>query len=442
MHLRCLNSRILFNRKDGVDAKTSLMYDVLNHTYLVCLTFFLIFYLGVNQFLCKKKRYFILPKNLHHSPMKQSKSRQKSPLPETFDLSDLMPEEEYDNITRLAAAICEVPISLISVLGKETQYFKSNFGLGVDQIPVEHAFCAHTIKSKKEVYIVEDARKNPLFKDNPYVSVENGVVFYAGVPLSRKHHNLPMGALCVIDYKPHVLSQKQIMALTTLGTQVEKLLELRASKVALEHEKAMVADKSERLENIIRSTEVGTWEWSMKTGEVTINKRYAEMIGYTVKELTPFTIDTWHKILHPDDHKLSNNALKACFEDKAEFYDIECRLVHKKGHIVWINDRGKLVKRDNDGKALLMTGTHTDITERKNTEALFKTISDNVPGVVFRYQRIEGSLDMLQYVSKGAVQVWGYEAEEVIKDNLIVWNSIFEEDIAGLLTSIETSATS
>jgi PAS domain S-box-containing protein len=374
--------------------------------------------------------------------MKQSKYKQKSPLPETFDFSDLIPEEEYDNITRLAAAICEVPISLITVLGKETQYFKSNFGLDVDKTPLEHSFCAYAIKDKKQVYVVEDARINPIFKNNPYVKAENGVVFYAGVPLSRKQHHLPVGTLCVIDNKPRELSERQIRALITLGTQVEKLLELRASKAALEKEKAMVADKSERLENIIRSTEVGTWEWSMKTGEVTINKRYAEMIGYTHKELTPFTLDTWHEILHPDDHKLSDNALKDCFDNIAEFYDIECRLVHKKGHIVWINDRGKVVKRDNEGKALLMTGTHTDITERKNTEALFKTISDNVPGVVFRYQRIEGSLDMLQYVSKGAVQVWGYEAEEVIKDNLIVWNSIFKEDIAGLLTSIETSATS
>lgn len=119
---------------------------------------------------------------------------------------------------------------------------------------------------------------------------------------------------------------------------------------------------------IIDGTNVGTWQWNIQSGETRFNKSWAEMIGYTLEELQPTTIQTWINLAHPEDLEKSNLALNACFDGKAEFYDVECRMRHKNGDWVWVLDRGKIFTWTADGKPLMMYGTHTNITEQKQRE--------------------------------------------------------------------------
>lgn len=123
-----------------------------------------------------------------------------------------------------------------------------------------------------------------------------------------------------------------------------------------------------RLAGIIEGTNVGTWEWKVQTGETIFNERWANIIGYTLEELKPISIDTWMKLIHPDDQKASKEQLKAHFRGEKEYYDFESRMKHKNGEWVWVHDRAKVVSWTNDGKPLLMLGTHQDITERKRNE--------------------------------------------------------------------------
>ncbi|MCP4149304.1 MAG: diguanylate cyclase [bacterium] len=137
----------------------------------------------------------------------------------------------------------------------------------------------------------------------------------------------------------------------------------------------LIATKRRRLADIIEGTNVGTWEWNVQTGETVFNERWANIIGYTLKELAPVSIDTWTKFAHPDDLKESGELLKKHFENESDYYECEARMRHKDGSWAWVLDRGKVATWTEDGKPLLMSGTHQDITERKNAEEKIKHLA-------------------------------------------------------------------
>lgn len=282
-------------------------------------------------------------------------------------LMDSPPEKEYDAITELAAIICDCPIALISLVGEERQFFKSHHGLEIDQTPIEVSFCAKAIQSEKDIFMVNDAREETAFSTNPLVTGNPNIVFYAGVPLTGPKGEI-LGTLSVIDRKPRKLDDLHKKALKSLANQVIQLFELRKSKMLLQETQMESKTEAMRLHNVIEATRVGTWEWHIQTGEVIINERWAEIGGYTLKELQPIEEGTWFKLIHPEDKDISRSIIQDCFEKKIDYYDIECRMLHKDGHIVWINDRGKITSWSEDGKPLIMSGTHTDITERKKIE--------------------------------------------------------------------------
>jgi len=135
-----------------------------------------------------------------------------------FGILDTHPEDRFDDLTRLAASICGTPISVISLVDEDRQWFKSKTGVQACQTPREHAFCAHAIMSP-ELFVVPDASQDPRFATNPLVLGEPHVRFYAGAPLTAPngHH---LGALCVIDRVPRQLSPGQLESLRILSRQV------------------------------------------------------------------------------------------------------------------------------------------------------------------------------------------------------------------------------
>ncbi|MFN7935004.1 MAG: PAS domain S-box protein [Bryobacteraceae bacterium] len=123
-----------------------------------------------------------------------------------------------------------------------------------------------------------------------------------------------------------------------------------------------------RLANVIEGTNAAIWEWNVQSGEVIFNERWAEIVGYTLEELAPLSIDVWLRLGHPDDMSISSRLLEEHFTGKNPYYDCECRMRHKDGRWVWVHDRGRVTDWDAAGKPLWMAGTHTDITKRKQSE--------------------------------------------------------------------------
>jgi len=126
--------------------------------------------------------------------------------------------------------------------------------------------------------------------------------------------------------------------------------------------------ENSKFTSLIRNANIGTWEWNIQTGETIFNEQAAETVGYALEELSPVNIKTWNKLVHPDDLKISNKKLKAHFKGEIPQYQTEVRMRHKNGHWVWMLDTGKVTKWTHDGKPLLMSGVHQDITERKKAE--------------------------------------------------------------------------
>lgn len=165
----------------------------------------------------------------------------------SFSILDTMEEEDFDNLTAIASEVCQTPIALVSLIDNKRQWFKSHHGLEATETPKEYAFCAHAINDPENVFVVSDSRKDDRFYDNPLVTGDPHVIFYAGIPLISEN-GYPLGTLCVIDHEPKSLTESQIKSLSALSQQVVNLLKLRKKEQMLKDAVEDLNKKNEELE--------------------------------------------------------------------------------------------------------------------------------------------------------------------------------------------------
>ncbi|MCT8986478.1 PAS domain-containing sensor histidine kinase [Shewanella sp. KJ10-1] len=198
--------------------------------------------------------------------------------------------------------------------------------------------------------------------------------------------------------------------------------------------------------SVLEGTRIGTWQWNVQTGDTVLNERWADIMGYTLAELEPVSVDTWLNLLHPDDVADSDAQLEAHLNGKAPFYDIKCRMKHKQGHYVWVHDRGKVVSYTADGQPLMMFGTHADITQQQLSEIallhsrdeLYK-LTQQLPGVVYQYQSWPDGRSAFPYASTAIEEIYGVTPEEVRHDATNAFAKIHPDDLGLLVDSIERS---
>lgn len=159
-----------------------------------------------------------------------------------YDVLDTVPEQVFDDLTELAAHICEAPIAMITLVDEKRQWFKSKVGISATETSRDVSFCGHAIL-QNELFIVPDAAHDVRFAQNPLVTDDPKIRFYAGAPLTT-HDGHAMGTLCVIDKVPRTLRPDQKRALEILSRHVMTQLELRR------HANELACAREER-ENIL-----------------------------------------------------------------------------------------------------------------------------------------------------------------------------------------------
>jgi GAF domain-containing protein len=142
-----------------------------------------------------------------------------------YSILDTLPEQIFDDVTALASMVCGTPISLVSLVDTDRQWFKAAVGTELRETPRSVSFCAHTLATARTL-IVKDATQDPRFMDNPSVVGPPGIRFYAGAPIIERSGHV-LGTVCVIDTTPRSISPIQVAALEALARHTMALLEMR-----------------------------------------------------------------------------------------------------------------------------------------------------------------------------------------------------------------------
>lgn len=194
-----------------------------------------------------------------------------------------------------------------------------------------------------------------------------------------------------------------------------------------------------RLEAIIDGTNAATWEWNVQSGEIIINERWAEIVGYKVEELEPLSFQTWVDLVHPDDLEQTNAIFDKHFDGQLERYECLVRLRHKLGHWVIVQDSGKIVTRTADGKPEWLAGTHIDVTERYKAELILNKLSKTIPGVIFCLNIDNDHHLTCPFISEQASNFFNVPLADIQQTPSLALDIVHKEDLRRLLVSFNHS---
>jgi PAS domain S-box-containing protein len=276
-----------------------------------------------------------------------------------YGILDTPADSVFDDLTTLAAKICGTPVSLISLIDRERQWFKSHYGIATSETPLSVSFCRHTIRGTTPM-IVEDATQDSRFSDNELVTGDLHVRYYAGVPLLTKEGHA-LGTLCVIDREPRQLSADQIEALQVLTRQVMSQFELRRALADLRLSENRFASVARAVSDVI-------WDWDMVRQTVWWSEGFFTAFGHD-RETTD-RLEMWDQYLHADDRtRVVDGIMRAVKSGETTWKD-EYRFRRRDGSYAFVHDRGQIMRHPN-GAAYRMVGGITDLTERKQLEAQY-----------------------------------------------------------------------
>lgn len=310
-----------------------------------------------------------------------------------YEVLDTAPEAAFDDLTLLAAHICGVSTAMVSLVDEKRQWFKSKIGLSTSETPRDIAFCAHAILRPREVLEVTDARTDPRFADNPLVTGDPHIRFYAGAPLVTADGHA-LGTLCVMDPAPRSLTVDQLAALQALGRRVVAQLELRRQArelLAREQEAARLlefAEKSRRAllsvledeklaaqnlresEERFRSLIENASDMIAIVDEAGIIRYQSpstpRLLGYSASEMLARPAG---EFIHPDDRAKVGEAIRRATTAHDKPVTVEFRIQHKDGSWRVLQSIGKRMLGI-AGKPQIVVNSR-DVTENRMLERQF-----------------------------------------------------------------------
>jgi len=342
-----------------------------------------------------------------------------------YEVLDTQPEQALDDLTSLAAAICGAPIAMISLIDEKRQWFKSKVGLEMAETPRDISFCGHAVQ-QRELFIVPDATRDDRFADNPLVTGDPNICFYAGAPLVNPD-NMALGALCVIDHVPRTLTPAQEKALRVLARQVILYLELRRQMRELaksEEQLRVAADNvtkaktaSHRLSMIVEGSDDAIIGKDLSSIVTSWNKGAEKIFGYTAAEMVGTSIMR----LIPEDRRDEEAQILAKIGRGENVDHFETQRQTKDGRLIDVSVTASPIK-DATGKVIGVSKVAHDITERIVSEKALHRERDFVSAVVDTVGSLVVVIDReAKFIrfNRACEQLTGYSFEEVKGRNLI-----------------------
>jgi diguanylate cyclase (GGDEF)-like protein/PAS domain S-box-containing protein len=338
----------------------------------------------------------------------------------SFDVLNTDPEQAYDDITRFAASICETPMAVIALLDENQQWFKSTVGLDLRQTARSIAFCNRTIEQEMPL-IIADAAQDPAFRDNPLVTGEPGLRFYAGFPL-RSREGYSLGALAVMDRVPRRLDQKQMQTMQLLASQVMALLELRRQRRDLEKlvgerewMNERLRSKAESLREAQRLAGLGGWRLHIASRKLHCSEELLSLLG-VASERRPEDLGSLRRLVHPDDRARVAAAIDATLRHGGAL-DIEHRVLLPDGALRSVRQRAEM-RTWSSGERVLV-GTMQDITEQHASQGSLRLLHDCISRIndaimITEAKDLGEPGPRILFVNEAFEQMSGYAAEDVI----------------------------
>jgi PAS domain S-box-containing protein len=323
-----------------------------------------------------------------------------------YAVLDTEPEEAFEELVRLAATICDAPIALISLLDETRQWFKARVGMEPQETPREISFCGHAIH-QPDVFIVHDAQLDPRFADNPLVTGEPRIRFYAGAPLLTPEGHA-LGTLCVIDRRRRVISDAQKNALRALARQVVTQLELRRQIAEKDGAEMRLRASQRELDRFFDVSLDLLCIAGLDGRFKRLNPAFTEVLGYSLDELLsiPF-ID----MVHPDDRDMTAAEVRKLSQGLTTTY-FENRYLRNDGLTRWIAWTATPVPEEG-----LIYAAGRDITRAKNaeqelrrSEARTRSIIENALGGLITTNE-NGNIES---VNPAAERLFEYTADELM----------------------------
>jgi len=290
----------------------------------------------------------------------------------SYKILDTDAEQAFDDLTALAAYICGTPIALISLVDAHRQWFKSKVGLEAIQTPRELAFCTHALVQPDELLVVPNALEDERFANNPLVTSDPNIRFYAGAPLVTPQ-GYALGTLCTIDRVPRQLTPQQVEALQALSRQVIAQMELRLNLAHLVHTNEALRQSEQRYRSLYEDIPSMYFTVSTEAIILSVNQFGAEKLGYTVGELVG---QPGLNIIHEDDKKFVLDQFINYLQNPTQAAHWEARKVRKDGSILWVKENARAIQNA-DGQTVVLFACE-DISERKQAEVALQKLKDEL----------------------------------------------------------------